>query len=190
MANWLRALDALLEDLGLSLRIHVATHYTVTPVPWDATPWSLRAPGMQVVHKYTFRQNTQMDKIWVKGKNRKREARWVITNKRERKKQREVNSVPLPLHTESSQRWTVPRSVRGSKAFPPHFGHGVCHNHRKETRTRVNSAPCTGASIIIFTFIERRKPRLLGATNQTLECLRGQGKVSHLWIWVSETMHA
>lgn len=108
-------------------------------------------------------------------KNRKREARWVITNKRERKREREVSSVPLPFHTESSQRWTVPRSVRGSKPFPPPFGYGVCHSHREETRTRVNSAPCMGASIIIFTFVERRKPRLLGATNQTSECLRGQG---------------
>ena len=52
MAQWLRALTVLPEDLGLIPSTHMEAH-TVTPVPGDLIP----------SHKYTCSENTNAQKI-------------------------------------------------------------------------------------------------------------------------------
>jgi hypothetical protein len=59
MAQWLRALTALLEVLSSIPSTHRAAHNCLIPVPGDLTP----------SHRHIYRQNTNAHKIKINFKN-------------------------------------------------------------------------------------------------------------------------
>ena len=65
MAQWLRALAALLEDLGSIPSTHITAYTACDSTSREPNPhfWPLLASGTHVVHKYTCRQDIHTHKI-------------------------------------------------------------------------------------------------------------------------------
>ena len=54
MAQWLKALAALPEDLGPVPNTQTAAQLSATPVPWQPTLfWTQRVADTRTVHRYT-----------------------------------------------------------------------------------------------------------------------------------------
>lgn len=78
MAYQLRGLAALPEDPNVVPSTHTVAQPSVSPVPGNPIPssiWPPRAPGIHVMHRHTYKQNTH---IPTKHTHKTSQNQWII----------------------------------------------------------------------------------------------------------------